>query len=644
VSELRDYAVSASRDAAPSKLFAARHVLCRAAFFLLPVALWCLTHRYRGLIGDAELYALQALSRTDASLAGDVFLRSASQDRYTVFSPFYAFFMRVLGLQAAAVSLLVLCKVCFYGSAWGVARKLFDSGTAALTTALLIVAPCEYGAYHVFRISEDMLTARSAAEALSMTGLCLHIHGRKGAALAITLLALCVHAIMALPMLLLLMSLRVGSRASTRWALAVVTAALCAASMATWTPHWTPSFLSVMDPSWLEMVRERSQFVFLQLWRPDDWVMNARPIVSLVIGMLVLRDTRIRALGAAALIVGAAGLMIASIAGSVGPVAILLQGQAWRWIWIPQTIAVLVLAPAVLQTWREDRCGPLCAVLLLGGWIVPIADSVYYLGAALILWIGRTHIPAGLRRHLRWVAAAVTVLVLARVALNGWSSLSHAADDHESAPLRLARSLFALDGAALVLAFLAGYVIMRSRSFAVRGLIALALGTVTALAAPGALENPRPEGTPAQIEEFSDWRSAIPAGENVFVPSSYYSAAFTWFTLQRPSYLTVDQSSGAIFSRDSSIEIRRRSQVLLPLEQPDWRLMSGRESRRGKLEARAAPLTRERLEQICRDPALNFVVAQEDVGFEPLPHRGSGAWRGWNLYDCKRVNASGESQ
>ena len=161
-----------------------------AALALLPVALWCLTHRYRGLVGDAELYAVQALSRTNPGLAHDVFLSDASQDHYTIFSPIYAFFIKRLGLQEAALSLLVFFKVCFYVSAWAFSRKLFDARTALLTIALLIVVPIEYGAFHVFRVAEDMLTARSMAEALAMTGLCLHVYGRKNLGLALAAFAL----------------------------------------------------------------------------------------------------------------------------------------------------------------------------------------------------------------------------------------------------------------------------------------------------------------------------------------------------------------------------------------------------------------------------------------------------------------------
>jgi hypothetical protein len=210
--------------------------------------------------------------------------------------------------------------------------------------------------------------------------------------------------------------------------------------------------------------------------------------------------------------------------------------------------------------------------------------------------------------------------------------------------LVIARTLLGLDCLPVALAFLLGSWALRSRSVALSRSLVLLLATAAACAAPGALENPLAEGTAAQIEEFSDWRDAIPPGDNVFIVPRYYTAGFAWFTLQRPSYLTVDQSSGVIFSRATAVEVRRRSEVLLPMEEPDWRLLSRRATHGGRFDAAALPLTRDRLMRICADPELNFVVAKEDVGFEPIRHHHPGIWDGWNLYDCRQVNSSRHTQ
>jgi hypothetical protein len=301
-----------------------------------------------------------------------------------------------------------------------------------------------------------------------------------------------------------------------------------------------------------------------------------------------------------------------------------------------------MLAPAVLQIWRHERCGPLCAALLLAGWLVSDLDGVYFIAAALCLWYGRKRIAAGAAPYLRAAAAVIVVLVLARILDTGWAALSspqaHAGPG--SRTLLVAHTVLGLDCVPIVIAFLLGSWVLRSRSMAVPGFVALALAAVTAFAAPGVLENPLAEGTSAQIEEFSEWRDAIPPGDNVFIVPRFYTAGFAWFTLQRPSYLTVDQSSGVIFSRATAVEIRRRSEVLSPMEEPDWRLLSRRATHGGKFDAAALPLTRDRLMRICVDPELNFVVAKEAVGFEPIRHHHAGIWDGWNLYDCRQVNAS----
>jgi len=342
------------------------------------------------------------------------------------------------------------------------------------------------------------------------------------------------------------------------------------------------------------------------------------------------------------MIVGAAGLAIAFVAGVVGPTAILMQGQAWRWTWVTGLTSILMLAPTVLHIWRHERCGPLCAALLLAGWLVSDLDGVYFIAAALCLWCGRKRIAARAAPYLRAAAAVIGVLVLARILDTGWAALSssQAHTGPQSRTLLVAHTVLGLDCVPIVIAFLLGSWVLRSRSMAVPGFVALALAAATAFAAPGALENPLAEGTSAQIEEFSDWRDSIPPGDNVFVVPRYYNAGFAWFTLQRPSYLTVDQSSGVIFSRATAVEIRRRSEVLSPIEEPDWRLLSRRATHGGKFDAAALPLTRDRLIKICADPELNFVVAKEDVGFEPIRHHHAGIWDGWNLYDCKKVNAS----
>lgn len=611
------------------------------ALALIPASIWSLTHTYHGLGGDAGLYALQALARLDTSLGRDVFLIHASQDRYTIFSPLYAFFISWLGLRAAGLVLLIAFKTCFLAATWAFCRKLFDPRLALLAVTLLIVADRDYGAYQVFHYSEDMLTARSLAEALAVIALSLHAYEHRIAGLVIAVLAVAVHPLMALPMVLLLICVRFPFRASAWCALAAVLMAFCISVSAVLASRVGVKWLAVMDPIWLDMVRERSQFCFLQLWRSKDWAVNARPFLSLTMSLFVLRDIRIQKVITSAMLVGTAGLLIGLIAGWVGPVALLLQGQAWRWDWITALVSVLVLAPTVTRLWKAERCGPLCALLLAAGWLFSARTGICFLTVAAAIWLSRRWLEARWSPYLPWMTAAAGIAITACGAMGSWKGFSLPAETGgNSRALGLARAFLAMDGVPILLTALLGHWIATARSIGVSIVMVLGVGTATALAVPTAINIAGLYGSEALFEEFSDWRKVIPPGSNVLDLQSYYSAAFEWFTLERPSYLTVDQSSGVIFSRATAMDVLHRSTVLLPVEEPDWRLLSRQSGvHHGEFDARALPLTRERLMRICADPELGFVMAREDIGFAAIRHtRTANGWTS-NLYDCSRVRS-----
>ncbi len=153
--------------------------------------------------------------------------------------------------------------------------------------------------------------------------------------------------------------------------------------------------------------------------------------------------------------------------------------------------------------------------------------------------------------------------------------------------------------------------------------------------------NPAPWRTPRTEREFADWENAIPPTATVLVAPTRDVGSFVWFTLERPNYLALDQSSGVVFSRKTSLEVRRRSEVLLPLMDPDWKILTGlrqADSARKK-EVTTRPLTAENLIAVCADPQLGFVIAPKKVGFDPVRHEHAGIWKDWNLYDCRKVRS-----
>ena len=304
------------------------------ALTLLMISIWSMAHRYRELSGDGELYAMQALAKLHTNLATDMYLQNTSQDRYTMFSWLYSKLIGAAGLQQAGVGLFITFTAWFLAASWALARRLAPAGIAWLSVILLMILVGRYGSYGVFRYSEEFVTARSGAEALIVTAIACFYGGARALAIALAAASLFIHPLMALPGLLVLICLCVGLRASVAGALFGLCATALLAAIALWLAQ-TSGPLVLIDTEWLNVVRERSQFLFLPLWTASDWESNLLPLVSLALTLLVVPDQRIRQLAWASLLVGVAGLGVALIASTIGPVAILLQGQPWRWMWIP---------------------------------------------------------------------------------------------------------------------------------------------------------------------------------------------------------------------------------------------------------------------------------------------------------------------
>jgi hypothetical protein len=400
-----------------------------------------------------------------------------------------------------------------------------------------------------------------------------------------------------------------------------------------------------MDPPWLDVVRERSQFLFLQLWTHKDWQLNARPFASLTITAIVIEKERIRKLCLAGMLVGGAGLAIALIASLVGPVAILVQGQAWRWVWIASFVSVLLLAPTVLRIWQDKKCGPICAILLVSGWTLSAVDGTTCVALALILWTLRAHITCPTTRYLRWAAVVLVIVIVTWVVANSWTILSTTAAESGREPLLLQRikNILGLQIPAVLIVWFLWRRMTRSRSLWVPTLMGGALLASSACILPWSFKQSRWIGSPSEISEFADWTRVIPPTSSVFVAPTHDTGAFVWFTLGRPNYLSISQSAGVVFSRATALEVARRSQVLLPLVDPSWKIMTGTpRTGAGNQEASRSPfrpLTKKSLISVCNDPQLGFVISPENVGFDPVPHTRAGAWKEWNLYDCRHVRS-----
>jgi hypothetical protein len=604
--------------------------LVAASLALMLVVLWVLLQGYQGFAGDAQIYAFQALARIHPALSTDLYLQNTSQDQYTVFSPVYAWFIGWLGLESAARVLTLFFTAWLFAAAWKLAAEIAPGGAACLGAAFLVIAAGDYGAAGVFRISDSFLTARLPAEALVITALACYCHGMTRLAALISAAALFVHPLMAFPGILMLICLWLPIRWSLIAAIAGILAALGVALAATALPSAAHVF-TVMDADWLQVVRERSQFLFLQLWSVHDWDINVRPLLYLIFIAVAMDEQRIRRFCVAGLIVGSCGLAVALIGCLIGPIAVVVQGQAWRWEWIACLLSILLLPATLLRIYRDETCGPLCAALLIGGWVVSDLGGTACILLALMVWSLRQRVSARAVAYFRWMAVLGAVLLVAWIISESVGGGSMASDKISN--------IFGVRVAAAALFGLLWWWLRGTRSQWPPLIVSAALLIASISILPASFKQARALGSDRDAQEFSHWSSAIPPDSTVFVAPSRDVGSFVWFTLRRPNYLALDQSAGVVFSRATALEIRRRSLVLLPLTDPTWKILSGIRRHAAKLKdtAPTRPLTADSLIQVCSDPGLGFVISPENVGFNALRHAGEGAWKDWNLYDCRRA-------
>jgi hypothetical protein len=610
-----------------------------ATLGLMLATLWLLMRGYHGLIGDAQIYAFQALARLHPQLTTDLYLQNTSQDQFTIFSPFYAAFIRLLGLESAARLLTLLFTVWLLGAALGFVRAVADRDAAWLGIAFLLIVAGDYGGSGVFRISEAFLTARLPAECLIVTALGVHVRGRQPWALCLAIGALFVHPLIALPGLLLLMCMGMPARWGVAGAIVGVLIAFGVALLATLLPAGTP-VLTVMDAEWLNVVKERSQFLLLPLWSAQDWDVNIQPLLYLAFMVIALPDPRIRKLCSGAALVGAAGLAVAWIGSAIGPVAILVQGQAWRWVWVAVFVSAVLLPATARQVWRDPKCGALCAVLLVSGFTLPTALGTICVSSALIIWSVRGDIGLRAIPYFRWASAALGITIAAWILIKGWSIVPSPAPPAGPAPAQFVREIFGLRIPALLLIGAVWSMTRRKNGLPVLASVLLAALSIAVW--PAAFKQSRVFAAAAAIEEFADWRGAIPPASTVLVAPAQDVGGFVWFTLGRPNYLALDQSAGVAFSKETALEVRRRSEVLLPLMDPNWKILTqlNRHVTGRKDEAPTRPLTAKSLVQVCADSKLGFVASPVRLEFPALRHEYPGAWKDWNLYDCGPVRSS----
>ena len=611
------------------------HHLDVAAFlpWLAIAALWMVVTDYACIQHDALLYSFQSLARLRPELySGDLFLRYGSQDNFTAFSYLYSWLVGSFGVEAAAAWTTFVAMLALLFASWLLARRLTTPALALMGLAFLVALPTDYGAYGIFHVIEPFVSPRMPAEALAIGALLAVLAKRRLLAAALLAGSACIHPLMAAPAALISVSLTLPVPHRR------LLAALCVLGVALLA---VVGRLSILDPlrvdaAWRDYFDSFAAYLFTANWRSADWIGLCPPLLTLWLASGTLPSAPARQLCTAAALVGLLGLAIVLVGADWAGIALVVQGQGYRWMWPATLLAPLVIPTIGLQLWRRGTNGRAAVLALAAAWFSSRESfaPLILMATAMIGVIALRDLLAPASR--RWILIGAALMLLIAIA----SSLSDRLlvsqnpfqETHELAPVAYLRYLFS--GGLVPITLLLGVFALAARP-AWRGLqavVAVGLLVAAVLLVPLSVAGWSRREYPADMyAKFSTWRALVPPGSEVVWIDRPDAA---WLLLERPSDFSVQQSMSGVFARRAVPEIISRETRLVPFMLADG--LRGELVFAGarRIAGRTAAST---LDQVCEAIDARFVVARRAFKETPLaiaPPDVPANYRTMKLYQC----------
>lgn len=579
-------------------------------------ACWFMAHPYMGIWHDARLYAVDALARLRPGIYDrDLFLEFGSQGKFTLFPSIFAALISWLGLDNAALELALIGKLVWFISLVALAHRMERSWSWLLGLLIVLAYPTYYDSYKVFSYGESFATPRIYAEALSMLALVAWLNAKPVLAWSLVVFSGLLHPLMAIPIaglmgLLTVYTLRHSARAMWLMAAGVV----CTGLILLLIPDLHERVASTYDTAWLEALRLRNPYVFLDKW--SNATFGHMAWIGLVLGLCAFRIQSAIARVAGATLVAATGLvLLAWLGASVWDNVLLTQLQLWRALWLAQLLALLLLGGLLPRLWRADfsdrvLAASLVAALLAHGW-----NSVLISVASIILGqvlrrvaprIDTASFPWKILPFLIVLPGAVSYLLSIPyfIISNGffydkpyWRTLA----SDGAVPLALAAACYWV-------AFKGG--IRTEKWLASLGATALLVALMTWNTFDPEL--PRINLKPT----FPQLRDRIPPGSVIAAPISG-SPGIIWFGLKRASYVSQLQTAGSLFNRDTALEGLRRLKRMQAAGFPNSSIIW-----RNKYQVQSTTHSVQSVIDLCTDDGLDFVLL-------------SGQWEGAEQYSTQ---------
>ncbi|WP_342113798.1 hypothetical protein [Pseudoduganella sp. OTU4001] len=609
------------------------------------LALWLASHPWRGLWHDSILYAVQALRRlSPANYQNDLYFLYGSQDAFTVFSPLYATFIKLFGLDSAALLLQALGSGLWVGAAIFLLRAMLGGLSFWLGLTMLMIWPASYGPDpEVFQTGEPFLTPRLFVEGLGMLALGCFVRGRYKLGMLPAVAGLVLHPLIAIgPIMGGMLFLFWG-----KWRALGAASTLFAATAWIATRSGLPVFdrLSLsMDAEWFAVVSQIAPMVSWKAWEAHEWISRTLVALCLVLAAARLSSGLAARLFLCTALLGGGSLLACWIGTGIYDNLLIIQVQPWRALWLTQLCAWIALAWLLGQFWQRERfIQALLLALCLAALTRNTVGGAIALSAAAALCYYVPRPPVHWPRWGNLVAlASAGVLLIAWVLEVSHTTKEIAAEISSPEPSWLA-VLWVMNAFNFGLGAAAGTVLLlvvwrwcgshrkglQLGGFSLAFAVLLYAALYAAYPGKGKYDLSR-EGKLAVQAAFLP---LIPQHAVVYWQNN---VLVSWFTLQRSGYASVAQMIGVVFNKGTAIEGKRRMERIQRLGGLDSLIVQNNlQAMKGVKSLPAASAAG--LQYVCADTALDFVVLTTQLGGAVAQAQDAPYDKTYYLYDCARM-------
>ncbi len=597
---------------------------------------------YRGIRHDGILYAGQALAHLNPFWAAqDLYFAHGSQDNFSIFSRIVAWGLRHADTGTVDMVVLRIAVV-----AW-VAALVALTGAMGLSWRerwlgifAVLGASHFYGNSRIFSFMEPFVTARTWSEPVALMALILLLRGRLVFAVAMLLLAMALHPLMALPVAVVgFLYLVLSDR---RWlALSLLALPVLGLAFAGIAPF--DALLKTYDHDWMMAIVWANNIVFLSNWHFAD--LASALVNSGILWLTWRRSDGPMARLQRAVIAAVPILCLVSFVGSdLMHNVLITQLQLWRIFWVLDVLALASLPMFLLREWRKGPAGQVAAVAVFVA--VCAVDAWLPTGWALACWacLALLLSARGIALQPSIVRMAIGATLLVGLGLLGlqWLNASQQLSMHAQGTAIAQTSSIPFTLPIVTLPFF--YLLIRGwerggRLRAVAAVVAAGLFVFSATQwdqrSPWAryIETVRPGTHP--------FDALIPPDAQVYW---HDDTAATWVLLQRANFFSAGQSAGLLFNRGTSMVALQRGPALLGVMGDQAKCSSLEMLGARSLDAARCELHRDNFLKFCSltPTHADFLVASTDFGtgvvsrWRFVPGDGSPPVT-YSLYDCSKL-------